>query len=66
MESFCGGGDFYECSCDCHKTGAVHIRACCSQCPYCLKNITVFFFEDHKKDCGKNHGYINPIKANFI
>lgn len=54
MESFCGEKDFDECSCDCHRTGAEHVRACCLQCPYCQKNITVFLFEDHKTNCGKN------------
>lgn len=31
---------WWECTCGCHRTGAVHIINCCSKCRYCGHNIS--------------------------
>jgi len=44
-----------ECSCSCHRAmGGMeikHIMACCSQCPYCRKNIAHFSRDEHVANC---------------
>lgn len=39
-----------ECWCDCHRTGAKHMVACCFQCEYCGRNIRSFY-TNHTKEC---------------
>ncbi len=43
-----------ECQCDCHHTGAVHVAACCSPCPYCGVNISMGWLEGHEKEHEEN------------
>ena len=42
----------HECRCGCHKTGGVHIRACCQgPCSICGNNISFGMMDDHLKEC---------------
>lgn len=44
-----------ECTCGCHnvREGAkvAHCMACCRQCHYCHKNISVLAYDEHEKQC---------------
>lgn len=50
-----------ECSCSCHRTGDIHVIACCHVCPYCQKRINLFSYESHVK----KHKAYNQGMASF-
>lgn len=66
MINRCSNRNLDECNCGCHNPpeGAkiMHCIPCCRQCPYCQKNIGLFAFDKHKKQCKKNHILDTEIK----
>lgn len=41
------------CTCRCHKTGGMHIIACCSYCPHCHGPIANWRYSAHLQRCPK-------------
>src|SRR3989344_4237912 len=42
---------FHICRCDCHKTGALHVLACCNRCVICGQNIEFDMMNIHLTTC---------------
>lgn len=41
------------CDCDCHRTGAIHIEACCEGiCEGCQRDIRFGRLSEHRRHCG--------------
>ena len=43
-----GEHDLDVCTCDCHVTGAIHVVACCVQCPTCGLRVAREREESHR------------------
>lgn len=53
MKRCCTDGE--ECNCACHTGMVNHCAPCCDHCRYCGRNIRLFFFDEHKKECKKRY-----------
>jgi len=54
LPTFCGTNPLscsHVCNCSCHRTGAVHVVACCSGCFLCNRNIRINCMDEHKEMC---------------